>query len=231
MLLGFLLVGAGWVGAEEATLESLQKSYDEAMQALGEKYQAAKTPEEKKEILAKRPDAGETVKAMLPLMEKEGDASKVLEAAGWVIAQSRQGIPEEVYGIIEKHKGSKEMVGILLMASYDRSGKLMETLEWARENSEHKEVQGVAAYVKSQDRSLPDDEKLAELKFALANIGDVEFRGQKIAERAKGSLYELENLRVGQVAGEIEGEDQEGVPFKLSDYRGKVVVLDFWGDW
>jgi hypothetical protein len=23
----------------------------------------------------------------------------------------------------------------------------------------------------------------------------------------------------------------DGVPFKLSDYRGKVVVVDFWGHW
>jgi hypothetical protein len=36
---------------------------------------------------------------------------------------------------------------------------------------------------------------------------------------------------VGQVAPEIEGVDLGGVPFKLSDYRGKVVVLDFWGNW
>jgi thiol-disulfide isomerase/thioredoxin len=33
------------------------------------------------------------------------------------------------------------------------------------------------------------------------------------------------------VAPEIEGEDLEGRKFKLSDYRGKVVVLDFWADW
>jgi Tol biopolymer transport system component len=36
---------------------------------------------------------------------------------------------------------------------------------------------------------------------------------------------------IGSVAPEIEGEDIDGEPFKLSDYRGKVVVLDFWGDW
>lgn len=36
---------------------------------------------------------------------------------------------------------------------------------------------------------------------------------------------------VGQTAAEIEGVDLDGVPFKLSDYRGKVVFLDFWGDW
>ena len=33
------------------------------------------------------------------------------------------------------------------------------------------------------------------------------------------------------VAPEIEAEDLDGVNFKLSDYRGKVVVIDFWGDW
>jgi peroxiredoxin len=38
-------------------------------------------------------------------------------------------------------------------------------------------------------------------------------------------------LAVGKVAPDIEGEDLAGVPFKLSDYRGKVVMLDFWGDW
>ena len=36
---------------------------------------------------------------------------------------------------------------------------------------------------------------------------------------------------IGRPAPEIEGEDLDGNPFKLSDYRGKVVVLDFWGNW
>lgn len=38
-------------------------------------------------------------------------------------------------------------------------------------------------------------------------------------------------FEVGNQAPEITGEDIDGVAFKLSDYRGKVVVLDFWGDW
>jgi hypothetical protein len=36
---------------------------------------------------------------------------------------------------------------------------------------------------------------------------------------------------VGQQAPEIEGEDFDGKPFKLSDYRGRVVVVLFWGHW
>lgn len=33
------------------------------------------------------------------------------------------------------------------------------------------------------------------------------------------------------MAPDISGEDVDGRPFKLSDYRGKVVVLVFWGHW
>jgi hypothetical protein len=36
---------------------------------------------------------------------------------------------------------------------------------------------------------------------------------------------------VGRPAPDIEGEDVDGQKFRLSDYRGKVVVLDFWGNW
>ncbi|HEV3444883.1 MAG TPA: redoxin domain-containing protein [Gemmataceae bacterium] len=32
-------------------------------------------------------------------------------------------------------------------------------------------------------------------------------------------------------APDIAGIDFDGKKFKLSDYRGKVVVLDFWGNW
>ena len=38
-------------------------------------------------------------------------------------------------------------------------------------------------------------------------------------------------LNIGNTAPEIEGVDLDGVPFKLTDYRGKVVVVDFWGFW
>lgn len=48
---------------------------------------------------------------------------------------------------------------------------------------------------------------------------------------ARPPLFEFKYLSVGKIAPEIEGEDIDGVKFKLSDYRGKVVLLSFWGDW
>jgi len=36
---------------------------------------------------------------------------------------------------------------------------------------------------------------------------------------------------VGHKAPEIKGEDIDGKKLRLSEYRGKVVLLDFWGNW
>jgi hypothetical protein len=55
--------------------------------------------------------------------------------------------------------------------------------------------------------------------------------GATLDEVASGDIFELENLHVGAPAPEIDGKDLEGLPLRLSDYRGKVVFLKFWGDW
>jgi hypothetical protein len=56
----------------------------------------------------------------------------------------------------------------------------------------------------------------------------------KLGAKAASELARIQNLphlNVGKVAPEITGEDIDGNDFKLSDYRGKVVLLDFWGHW
>ena len=47
----------------------------------------------------------------------------------------------------------------------------------------------------------------------------------------KDLRYKVTHLVVGCEAPEIEGFDQDGKKFRLSDYRGKVVLLQFWGIW
>ena len=65
----------------------------------------------------------------------------------------------------------------------------------------------------------------------VAKYGDIKGRRLTMGERAKAALHEMRDLAVGKMAPEIQGEDSAGKPFRLSDYRGKVVVLDFWGHW
>ena len=46
-----------------------------------------------------------------------------------------------------------------------------------------------------------------------------------------GTAVAGSDLLPGKPAPEIQGQDADGAKFKLSDYRGKVVLIDFWGDW
>lgn len=49
--------------------------------------------------------------------------------------------------------------------------------------------------------------------------------------RAAPMLFELEHLNVGDTAPDFVGEDPDGNEIRLSDLRGRVVVIDFWGFW
>jgi predicted Zn finger-like uncharacterized protein len=56
-------------------------------------------------------------------------------------------------------------------------------------------------------------------------------RGTATVQRRPTPTNVQTGLGIDQVAQDIEGEDLDGVRFKLSDYRGKIVLLDFWGHW
>lgn len=55
--------------------------------------------------------------------------------------------------------------------------------------------------------------------------------GKSYARVASAFVFELDHLGVGSPAPDFEALDETGARFKLSDYRGKVVMLDFWGFW
>jgi len=63
------------------------------------------------------------------------------------------------------------------------------------------------------------------------HFGDIKHYRGTFADAAQSELFELRYLSIGKEAPDIEGSDIDEKAFKLSDYRGKVVVLDFWGDW
>jgi len=65
----------------------------------------------------------------------------------------------------------------------------------------------------------------------LKSFPDVSAQDSTLAKVAEKALFGIRHLSVGRVAPEIEGEDIHGDKFKLSDYRGKVVMLSFWGHW
>ena len=65
----------------------------------------------------------------------------------------------------------------------------------------------------------------------LRSFADLEIEGENVGAIAEKALHLIRHLSVGKIAPEIKGMDISGREFKLSDYRGKVVMLTFWGHW
>lgn len=96
--------------------------------------------------------------------------------------------------------------------------------------SSRPEVRAMALYemagLASRDEADDDGVEMA-LSF-LRQLVKEQPRHQ-LARAAEARIYELENLRIGSVAPEMLISEQEGGPFRLSDYRGRVTLIVFWG--
>ena len=87
-------------------------------------------------------------------------------------------------------------------------------------------------YINTERTDIQNQKTASILNSVIQQYGDLKFKGREtFGEKAASELFELTQLQVGMTVPEIEGEDLDGIPFKLSDYRGKVVMLDFWGHW
>ncbi len=78
-----------------------------------------------------------------------------------------------------------------------------------------------SAKVNGKSLTDADRRKLEELLAREGTLG----------QEAEARLDEMHNLTIGKPAPEIDGVDFDGKPLKLSSFRGKVVVLVFWGSW
>lgn len=197
--------------------------------------------------------------AALEIAQADPKAADAAEAVNWVIPQLMyQPLGTKALEFATEHLADSPKIGpaVLTLGRYglrekDPNFKAADAfIKAVKEKNKDKSVLGVLAMAKAWEakskydsaeyRKQKDADELAVVadklfESAMKEYGDVKLPGrgeaQTIAAAAKVELFELRNLRIGKPAPDIEGEDLDGTKFKLSDYKGKVVVLDFWGDW
>lgn len=101
------------------------------------------------------------------------------------------------------------------------------TLEAVREKSPVPAAKAAAIFVGAA-QNLGRDAEASRTAF-LRIIK--EFKETPYAARADKFLFEIDHLQVGMTAPDFEATDEKGQKYKLSDFRGKVTVIDFWGFW
>jgi hypothetical protein len=167
---------------------------------------------------------------MIALVEKDPKDPFALHALIFAVrfTYSDQTKGPEVLALLKQHYlESSNLVGVCAQLASPAVRENKDFLNEVLAKNPHDKVRAAASL--SLGRILsPNDPQQAEKHFQDV-IDKYGTDDQK--ELAKGELFKMHNLAIGKVAPEIEGEDVDGKKFKLSDYRGKVVVLDFWGDW
>jgi hypothetical protein len=161
----------------------------------------------------------------------------VLQNVGWLREKGRAEATRLAEEIVAEYPKSKQIGKISEWPFLFTAKKLEGYLEKMFENSPHDEVKGAALLGLARlarRNGTAGREKAAEmLKTVKEKYGDIPFRFTTCGRMADALLnpYKPEDLEVGKKAPELEGMLVDGKKIKLSDLKGKVVVLDFWGDW
>jgi hypothetical protein len=218
--------------------QALVRECRDAMLAWQKIYQAAKTDEERKKSYERYPNFDPK---FLELAAKHPKDPVALDALVWVGSHATGPTTQQgkALAILRRDHIRSEKLDIVCRNLIYSSVPDADAEQFLREvlgNNPHQGVRGQACLalgilLKSRAGANKDAASEAEklLERAATKYGDLS--GGRVGERAKGELFELRFLAVGKKAPEIEGEDADGKRFNLSDYRGRVVVLDFWGNW
>jgi thiol-disulfide isomerase/thioredoxin len=145
--------------------------------------------------------------------------------------------------IVERYADSPDARGLCEML-----GSLSESQTWPAAFEKHlrtilvrnqgRAVRAAASYSLASVVALAGEsrqgeaEKLYEEAIKKFDGSEDSFFAGIEKEMTKHAQYKLAELKaIGKPAPEIEGIDLDGRAMKLSDYRGKVVLVSFWATW
>jgi hypothetical protein len=231
-------------------VQAITGEYDKAMNDFSQAYSAAATDEQRQKLLTEKyPQPPRFSPKLLKIAQDNPKTPAAFDALKWIMERD---------SIEQPGSAHHEALQILTrdFAADPHAGEIATTMMWASSPAEEafcravidknsdRSAKGVATYILGRmykqraDEGSPADRaaasKQADALFEQARKDYTDVNGGMqgtIGASADAELFELHNLAIGKVAPDIVGEDINGKPMKLSDLRGKVVLLDFWGDW
>jgi thiol-disulfide isomerase/thioredoxin len=198
-------------GSPAEQIKAIEKDFDTTLKTAQADLQKA-TPDKRQEIITKaREKFAQLIKEATALAE----ANPADPAAGTALA---------------------------FAATRGAGPELTPALRTVLAKSKDKNTQGTAAFLLGS-RLLDESEGAGDKAAAMTKeaegllvrveteFKDATLNGQALGKQATDKLYVVRNLSVGKSAPDVEASDLDGKKVKLSNYRGKVVVLDIWATW
>jgi len=228
---------AAYAEQSKAKGDDEKKAKEEAFQKALEAYQAAQK------------GAGAKYAALAKEFPSDPAALDAIQGA---LQFGRGKLPDDLVKILkEHHLNSPKLGGLIENLMRDEGADSEALLKTIAAEATEKGAKGPALYALAYrrfdklagydsqatkadyDKLKPDLDK--QLDAVEKDYADVKFgRAGKLGEavgKLRGSLEKAAARLIGQPSPDIAGEAIDGKAFKLSDYKGKVVMIDFWGDW
>lgn len=248
LLAGVLLLGT--VAAQEPAkpvtkapsaakrMQELNDLQQKAVKEWRDSMKQAQKPKDGKPVRAMRmrPDFGPVADKALEYAKDYAGKDEAIDFLMMVVNLDQQKARPALEVLLKDHIDSPKLAAMGRMIPFldrlvspefakDARAKLMQ--------SKSVDVRGWALFATHQktitSADIEGDEYQAARAKLLAIAGKVEDKG--LVGQINGAIDEREKFGIGCTAPDIAGVDLDGVAFKLSDYKGKVIFLDFWGDW
>lgn len=228
----------------ESAYKDLVKAYNKAFAdwraEAGKKVKEAQAAGQPLPAIAMTPPSREFVNSAQDLAKQYAgtdDAVRFLVFICKTATKEVNAVKKAIDTLLEAHVESAaigDALGHLEGAAmgFGAKDKVMSLLDEvvARNKTENCVAQALLVRGALRLQTATTDEERALAKADLDRVATVT-KDEDLQKQAKDALFEIEHLQVGCTAPDIAAKDVEGVDFKLSDYRGKVVLLDFWGFW
>lgn len=240
--------------ATDAQAAEITQEYDRLHQLWLSEMRIAPDARALEMIAKKRPNPAEFGKRLKTLLRSDLAHDWTLKYGAWLL-KNDTGLKAEsqraLLNAVEKHHIKSPLVGPFCVAmihlnpagEMPRPGTLplrsrgMQLLEEIKKSNPDAKVQGQAALAISiMLGALGDDrrimsQRIKNIREAIIKSADVRIGKVTVADIARDELFKINNLSKGRVAPDIVGVDSGNRPMKLSDFRGKVVMLVFWSSW
>jgi hypothetical protein len=224
-------------GVDAQDYESLLAEYTAAQSKHQDDLADAKSLDERAKLLKKNPVqkfwrkfdriAKSDVRGLLWLLDhvddKEPDAKKNKKI--------RSGLAKR---ILKSDVTSADFGGVMrLLKDLDSLGEddILALYDKVLAQSSHADVKAQALYRKAWLFKRSSKSARKEQFDGLIELCAMTYGGTRYGTLAHAAIIKASDLEEGKPAPNFYAETLEGHGFKLSDYKGKIVLLDFYGFW
>jgi len=233
-------------------LVKLQKQFEDDAKPLKKKLAVAKDPEDKRQANFQMKELHAITASDAVELAEEGKRDEAgLDAAMFAIKLlgelqiTGNDLDKACDIILRNHIDSSKIAPALgYMVEVGPTG--LAFLETVVDKATKDDVKALALYYNAlaldgkagRNEGRASDEIINKVRMEAAELmekavrlaPDAKIGDKKLAEAAAIELVSLK-IGVGNPAPDIEGTDLDGKKVKLSGFRGKVVLLDFWATW